>query len=260
MGDLLGLVTLTPATASLFVGLDGDFAFWTPDHGKVETAAALVPAGTTLSVDHRNQLVACAHLDPMSNDFALLADSMSVAAGPVLYGSDRLPGMRRCCLDILGRCESPQLAQQQFLDEIFPSLPIETGGTKHYQAIKKAVAIIRSRPGENMSNEALAARVGLSPSQLQRQFKEAIGVPVRRYRLWYRLFVTAAFMGYGLSLTDACLEAGFADASHFNHTFKSMLGVKPSYVLKRRDQLRILLGERCRAKVAHHLPNAAALV
>lgn len=259
MGDLLGLVTLSPASASLLVGLESDFQFWTPSHGKVRTAVALVPAGATLSIDHGNQRMVISHLDPMSNDFPLLQQQMIREAGGILYDSPSLAALRDCCLEIFRNRPAPELAHRRYLTTVFPELPTETVSAKHFAAIKQIIGIIRAYPADNPSNEVLAAQVGLSPSQLQRQFKAVTGVPIRRYRLWYRLFVTAAFMGYGLSLTDACLEAGFSDASHFNHTFRSMLGVKPSYVLKRRDQIRILLGNRCREKVASRLPGVAGV-
>ncbi|MDX1694379.1 MAG: helix-turn-helix domain-containing protein [Ketobacteraceae bacterium] len=253
LGNLLGRVTLTPVTASLLVGLEGTFEFRSSSRGRVTTAVALIPAGETLSMDHGNQLVACSHLDPISNDFALLRNLMSNRSGNLYYDSPMLSQMQQCCTDIYRSRKDAETAYRQFLDEVFPEPPMVTGTTRHFHAIKKAVAIIRSRPADNLSNTDLAASVGLSSSQLQRQFKAATGVPVRRYRLWYRLFVTAAFMGQGMSLTEASLEAGFSDASHFNHTFKSMLGVKPSYILKRRDQIRILLGNRCGTKVTGHL-------
>ncbi len=255
IGDLLGLVTLTPASASLLVGLTGDFQFWTPSHGKVRTSVALVPAGATLSLDHGDQRMLCSHLDPMSNDVQLLQGHLTRQAGEILYDSPALPAIRDCCQRIYQNRPAPEVAHQSYLQAIFPETPIETSGAKHFAAIKKTIAIIKNYPADNPSNETLAAQVGLSPSQLQRQFKAVMGVPVRRYRLWYRLFVTAAFMGYGMSLTNACLEAGFSDASHFNHTFRSMLGVKPSYVLKRRDQIRIMLGNSCRQKLARRLPG-----
>ena len=49
-------------------------------------------------------------------------------------------------------------------------------------------------------------------------------------------------MGFVMSLTDASIQAGFSDSSHFNHTFRSMLGMKPSFVLKRSEQIKILSG------------------
>ena len=51
--------------------------------------------------------------------------------------------------------------------------------------------LIRADPADNLSNEALAEQVGLSGDRLQRLFKQTTGIPIRRYRLWHRLFVTS---------------------------------------------------------------------
>ncbi|MCG8313919.1 MAG: AraC family transcriptional regulator [Pseudomonadales bacterium] len=108
--------------------------------------------------------------------------------------------------------------------------------------INIVIDIVKSNPSSNISNAELAAAVDLSERQLQRQFKIATGIPIRRFRLWHRLFITATLMQFGWSLTDAALEAGFSDAPHFNHTFRSMLGMKPSFVLKRQNKIKIFAG------------------
>ena len=102
--------------------------------------------------------------------------------------------------------------------------------------------MIRADPADNISNDELAARVGLSGARLQRLFKESTGIPIRRYRLWHRLFVTSSMMAMGSTLTDAALAAGFSDSSHLTHVFRSMLGMKPSMVLRRSRDMRILVG------------------
>lgn len=38
------------------------------------------------------------------------------------------------------------------------------------------------------------------------------------------------------------LAAGFSDSSHLTHVFRSMLGMKPSMVLRRSRDMRILVG------------------
>ena len=254
IGDLLGLVTLNPASASLLVALEGEFQFWTPAHGKVSTSIALIPAGATVSIDHGNRLVACSLLDPMSDDFQQLEKIMISCADGIHYGASNLQSLRDCFRTIYRDKLPAGSAHDHYVRHVFPESPIQTAPAKHYDAIKRVVAIIKTSPEDNPSNEELAGRVGLSATQLQRTFKSVIGVPIRRYRLWYRLFVTAAFMAHGLSLTEACLEAGFSDASHFNHTFKSMLGIKPSHILKRRHQIQIMLGSVCHDKLLERLP------
>ena len=70
----------------------------------------------------------------------------------------------------------------------------------------------------------------------------ALGVPIRRYRQWHRLFVTAVGVTQGLSLTTAALEAGFTDSAHFSRTFRSILGMPPSAMLNPRGRMRMFAG------------------
>lgn len=242
IGELMEVITLTPASSSLMVGLEKPFEFWTPTQAKVATRIALIPAGMTLSVDHGNQPIACCYLDPMNNDHAVLERQMRCNAGGVSYNSERFAAVLASLTTVYNQMIPPAEAYRCLLQDVFAEPVYERVNMTHYHQIKKAIAIIKANPTDNVSNHALAEQVGLSESQLQRQFKAITGVPIRRFRLWHRLFITATLMGMGLSLTDASLEAGFSDASHFNHTFKSMLGMKPSFVLKRRDQIKIFAG------------------
>ena len=107
------------------------------------------------------------------------------------------------------------------------------------QKVNKVIELIRGDPLSNVPADTLAQQAGLSTSQMNRWFKRFTGVPVRRYRLWHRLFVTANLMAFGKTLTEAAHTAGFSDSSHLNHTFRSMLGMTPSFVFQRSERLRI---------------------
>jgi methylphosphotriester-DNA--protein-cysteine methyltransferase len=59
-------------------------------------------------------------------------------------------------------------------------------------------------------------------------FKQVMGVPIRRFRLWHRIFATAAYLEKGETLTDAALKAGFADYAQFARTYRLLAGGNPS--------------------------------
>ena len=52
----------------------------------------------------------------------------------------------------------------------------------------------------------------------------------RQYLLWTRLYSALGELARGASLTEAALEAGFADAAHLTRTFRRMVGVVPSVI------------------------------
>ena len=69
---------------------------------------------------------------------------------------------------------------------------------------------------------AMSTQTGLSPSRLQHRFRSHTGLAVRPYLRWRRLLTALDGVTLGLPLTDAALDAGFSDASHFTRTFRRL--------------------------------------
>src|SRR5262245_22575469 len=102
--------------------------------------------------------------------------------------------------------------------------------------VRKLLSLLRDgRFEDDVSLDALAEAVGLSPSRLMHVFTESIGIPLRPYLSWLRLQRAAAAIVSGkASLTEAAHAAGFADAAHMSRPFKRALGVAPSVLRPRR--------------------------
>lgn len=98
--------------------------------------------------------------------------------------------------------------------------------------VQKAVTLICDQPNHNFSQEYLAVMNELSPSRFLHLFKENTGVPYRRFRAWRRLFLAVEQLNKSDNMTFAALEAGFADATHFSHSFKNTFGVNPAFVFR----------------------------
>jgi AraC-like DNA-binding protein len=95
--------------------------------------------------------------------------------------------------------------------------------------VRKLLRLLRELPPDSdTSLEALAEQVGLSPGRLMHAFTESIGLPLRPYLAWLRLQRAAAAIAGGTALSEAALEAGFADSAHMSRTFRRMLGTTPS--------------------------------
>jgi len=71
--------------------------------------------------------------------------------------------------------------------------------------------------------------VALSPSRIRHLFVQETGTRFRAYLLWMRLHIAIRqVIAGGSSWTDAAHEAGYADSSHPNRTFRRMFGLSPT--------------------------------
>ena len=80
----------------------------------------------------------------------------------------------------------------------------------------------------------LARRAGLSVGRLQHRLRAHTGMALRPYLRWLRLLRAMEQVAAGGALTDAALEAGFADAAHFSRTCRRHFGITPRALLKMR--------------------------
>jgi AraC-like DNA-binding protein len=76
---------------------------------------------------------------------------------------------------------------------------------------------------------AIAREVGASPFHLVRTFRDAVGVPVHRYRLLLRLREALQRLADGeRDLLRLAIELGFASHGHFTAVFRAAFGTSPS--------------------------------
>lgn len=73
----------------------------------------------------------------------------------------------------------------------------------------------------------LAAASGLSRAHLAREFADTFGVPPHRYLVQLRLERAKHELAAGASVTEACLDAGFASLGTFSATFHRRVGMSP---------------------------------
>lgn len=106
-------------------------------------------------------------------------------------------------------------------------------GRELHPAVARALAILADELADPPKLDALAKRVGISPTRLTHLFGPQIGIPIRRYVLWLRILRASRAVAEGASLTRAAIDAGFADAAHLSRTFRETFGLSPSLVLPR---------------------------
>lgn len=98
--------------------------------------------------------------------------------------------------------------------------------------ILRVIELMGREADRNHSQAELAAAIALSPSRFQHLFRQELGVPCRRFRLWRRVLAAIKQLHAQDNMTRAALEAGFADATHFSHCFRDTFGVNPAFVFR----------------------------
>lgn len=112
---------------------------------------------------------------------------------------------------------------------------IEPGDIENYSnPIKIAVSYIHSQLNANLTIEAIAQRVGLTPLALQKHFRQEIGIPLRRY-INDQLMIAAeqALWRKNLSVSQISEQLGFCDQFYFSRRFKQHFGISPTAYRKR---------------------------
>lgn len=84
------------------------------------------------------------------------------------------------------------------------------------------------------SVDELASRRGLSYHRTSHLFAEALGIPMRTYLLWQKLYRASGYLLAGASLTEAAHAADFVDSAHFSSAFQRAYGRAPSDLFKSR--------------------------
>jgi AraC family transcriptional regulator len=106
--------------------------------------------------------------------------------------------------------------------------PTRRGGLACWQQ-KRVTAYIEEHVADDIPLATLAGLARLSPFHFCRSFKEAFGMPPRRYHANRRIERAKQLLtNRGLSVMAIALEVGFSDTSTFTAAFHRLTGQTPS--------------------------------
>jgi AraC-like DNA-binding protein len=111
------------------------------------------------------------------------------------------------------------------------------------ERVLKAISFINEQfKVENISTQAIAKQVYLSPSRLATVFKQQIGSNISKYLLWTRLrnAIFLILTEKDKSLTKIALESGFYDSSQMIKYMYQMFGILPSKLKQKSDLIQFL--------------------
>ncbi|MFZ2725210.1 MAG: helix-turn-helix domain-containing protein [Methylococcaceae bacterium] len=126
---------------------------------------------------------------------------------------------------------------EQYLDKILGcdgSLKMQLD-----KRVQRAIHLICDTPDNHFSYQYLAEINSLSPSRFLHLFKQHTNMSYRRFRAWRRLFLAVERLNSADNMTFAAVDAGFADAPHFSHSFKEAFGINPAFVFRGIDRFEV---------------------
>ena len=200
----------------------------------VRGTSFLIPVGSEVRINTNDAILAYVFLDALGVDLATLIPKMSkpynMRNNTKIYSGYR--GELNVVEQTLDIWNAPPSAKEVFkLSQDWIGFPLPDTLILADSRVEKAVLLIKENYADNISVRDIAEQVNLSEPRLMQLFKQIVGISIRRYRLWHRIYVTAVKMESGLSVTEAALEVGFSDCAQFSRAFKEIGGLKPSDIL-----------------------------
>lgn len=220
LGELPATGMHVHAAPVLLVGLSGRFGLHFPG-GRTETCrSALIDVGVEHVFDPCGESVALMYLEPDAPEARSLRAHFA-HLGPVIYDPASL---------VVGRYFAQARLQSFDLANLLDLSYVEAAPLD--ARVARALDALRAPAGANLRREALASASALSGSRFNHVFKQEMGVSFRSYRVWSQVRAALGALSANPSLTQAALEGGFVDSSHFSHMFRNTFGMTPSSVLK----------------------------
>ena len=95
--------------------------------------------------------------------------------------------------------------------------------------LAEAVRLMEAAVENPLDMRQISSRVGLSPRQVERLFREQIGMPPKTFYLKLRLARARTLLRQTVDpILGIALECGFGSTSHLYHAYKRVFGIAPT--------------------------------
>lgn len=220
LGTSFQLDTHSTPVQCFVLGIDETVTVHTPDGGRWQRRSVLIPARTTHKLESSGRVLFY-YLDPRSAAAARLRAAMRESPAPVAAGH-RDEAALTAHLNQSGPPDPGEL--RRLIAGPEPPATLD-------ERIRVVMNTIVNEPAGQAGAAELATDLGISTSRFLHLFSANAGTSFRRYRLWARLLSVAGAVADGVDLTRAAADAGFASASHFSDTFRTLFGLTATEVL-----------------------------
>jgi AraC-like DNA-binding protein len=207
--------------------------------GQWEVAEALfIPPDQDHELVIDGDTAAFVFIEPESAECSALEERLGRPGGP--KAMSLASGLASACRQLLANGGTIQEAESVCLGLMGIAQPKIERRTVDIR-LAKVLDAVRSGLSEPLRAGRLSKIAGVSASWLTHRFGKDLGVSLRRYVLWQRLWSALVTALEGATLTEAAHGAGFADSAHFSRTFRDMFGVAPSMLFEQRGALHIVI-------------------
>ena len=244
VGKLERYLKRANVASTLFVSLEDDLELLnTQGEAIARSKSFLVPSGVELSLDTHQSKVAMFFLDEFGQQFSKLIPDMSGSIcqdqTPPIYCGSKLDAEIIEHATYISRHRPSESAVSELLNHWLNKQSLHAVNHIYDERVALAAMLIKDHSHLNMSVAEIADKVNLSVPRLIQLFKQITGTPIRRFRLWHRIFATAEKLAKGISLTEAAIASGFSDYAHFSRTYRELSGGNPSQA-KDNTEIRVM--------------------
>ena len=107
-----------------------------------------------------------------------------------------------------------------------------TEGLPQYK-LRQVLDYIHAHLEQDLSVEAIATLLKMSPYYFSRLFKQSTGLSPYQYIIQGRVERAKQLLHQGLAIADIAYSVGFTSQSHLNRHFKRLVGVTPKAFLRK---------------------------
>ncbi|WP_280451556.1 helix-turn-helix domain-containing protein [Nocardia cyriacigeorgica] len=225
-GPSFHLDTHSAAVHTLAFGIDAEFTFTIRQGAVRRLRSVLIPARTPHRIQGQGRMLFF-YLDADSGRIQTVRNAMRDRSMPAPADHEATAALL-AHLTATDRPDPSEIRRIVLGGRARP--PID-------HRIRRTMDALLADPGAAPAASAAAATVGLSESRFLHLFTDQSGTSYRRYRLWARLLCVGAAVAEGRDLTAAAADAGFASASHFSDTFRTLFGLTATAVLCRGTEI-----------------------
>jgi len=101
------------------------------------------------------------------------------------------------------------------------------GKSEYFTRLRAAVSSIRKKYNQPLETSRLADRLGISTSQLQRDFRTYLGMSPQRFQRQLRIENASEQLATDKSIAQIAVDCGFSDQSALTRCFKDIAGISP---------------------------------